>query len=307
MLRSLRHLVVILLAMVAACGRSDAAPAREFDAARAMQRVEQQLAFGPRVPGTAGHAAMAMWLDSLAQQGSDTVVIQRWLHATATGDSVAMINVIARFNPTATRRIVYLAHWDTRPHADGPTSNDPSAAVPGANDGASGVAVLLGVMDALRANPPAPGLGVDLLFVDGEDFGDFGPPRVDVLVGSTWYAANMPPPAKPEFVVVWDMVGQHNLRIGRESLGSIAAAEVVDLVWNTAAAMGYGHIFVQESIGPITDDHVPLIDAGIRAIDVIGWPYDHWHTPHDTFDKISAASLEAVGNVAVGVIRVAPQ
>ncbi len=304
MLPSLRHALMPVLLLSAACGRKAEPPAREFDAAVAMQRVEQQLAFGPRIPGTAGHRAMAEWLDSLAQAGSDTTATQRWTHVTADGDSVPMVNVIARFNPAATRRVVYMAHWDTRPRADGPTSSDHSVAVVGANDGASGVAVLLGVMDALRASPPPETLGVDLVFVDGEDFGEFGPPRVDVLVGSTWYAAHLPPPGKPEFVVVWDMVGQHGLRLGRESLGSIAAADVVDLVWDTAAEMGYGHIFVNESIGPITDDHVPLIDAGIRAIDVIGWPYLHWHTPDDTFDKISAESLEAVGNVAVAVLRV---
>ncbi|HEX9843523.1 MAG TPA: M28 family peptidase, partial [bacterium] len=231
----------------------------------------------------------------------DTVVVQRWSHLTAAGDSVPMVNVIARFNPTAARRVLYLAHWDTRPHADAVSSPDTSQPVPGANDGASGVAVLLGVMDALRAAPPE--IGVDLLFVDGEDLGDFGPPRVDVLIGSSWYAANPLPPGRPDFAVVWDMVGAHNLRIGRESLGSVAAPDVVNLIWTTAAELGYGHIFVQESIGAITDDHVPLIDAGIRTVDIIGWPYDHWHTVDDTFDKISRESLEAVGNVAVAVLR----
>lgn len=299
-----RGICALLAALTIACGGSVDAPAAEFDAARAMQRVEEQLAFGPRIPGTAGHAAMAAWLDSLARAGSDSVIVQSWTHVAANGDSVPMVNVIARFNPAATRRIAYLAHWDTRPASDGPASRDHSAPVPGANDGASGVAVLLGVMDALGANPPPAGLGVDLVFVDGEDFGEFGPPRVDVLLGSSHYARNLPAPGRPEFAVVWDMVGQHSLRLGRESLGSIAAAPVVDLVWNTAAAMGYGHIFINESIGPITDDHVPLIEAGIRAIDVIGWPYQHWHTPEDTFDKISRESLEAVGNVAIGVVRI---
>ena len=298
--RSMAGAAILLLGMLA-CGRTAAPPAREFDADRAMTRVQEQLAFGPRIPGTPGHAAMAAWLDSLARSVADTVVVQRWMHTMASGDSVPMVNVIARFNPSATFRVLYLAHWDTRPRADAASSPDSTQPVPGANDGASGVAVLLGVMDALRAAPPE--IGVDLLFVDGEDLGEFGPPRVDVLIGSTYYAANMLPPGKPEFAVVWDMVGGQSLRIGRESLGSVAAPDVVTRIWDVAAAMGYGHVFVQESIGAITDDHVPLIDAGIRAVDVIGWPYAHWHTVNDTYDKISRESLKAVGDVAVGVLR----
>jgi glutaminyl-peptide cyclotransferase len=289
------------LLLAAGCGRTEAPPAREFDAERAMTRIQEQLAFGPRIPGTPGHAAMAAWLDSLARTVADTVVVQRWMHAKANGDTVPMFNIIARFNPAAATRVLYLAHWDTRPRADAATSPDSTQPVPGANDGASGVAVLLGVMDALRAAPPE--IGVDLLFVDGEDLGDFGPPRVDVLIGSTYYAANMLPPGKPEFAVVWDMVGGQNMRIGRESFGSVAAPDVVTRIWDIAAAMGYGHVFVQESVGGITDDHVPLIDAGIRAVDVIGWPYTHWHTVNDTYDKISSESLKAVGDVAVAVIR----
>ena len=298
--RSLAGAAVLLTGMLA-CGRTEAPPAREFDADRAMTRVQEQLAFGPRIPGTPGHAAMAAWLDSLARNVADTVVVQRWMHTMASGDSVPMFNIIARFNPAAATRVLYLAHWDTRPRSDAPGSTATDQPVPGANDGASGVAVLLGVMDALRAAPPE--IGVDLLFVDGEDLGDFGPPRVDVLIGSTYYAANMLPPGKPEFAVVWDMVGGQDMRIGRESYGSVAAPDVVTKIWDIAAAMGYGHVFVQESIGGITDDHVPLIDAGIRAVDVIGWPYPHWHTVNDTYDKISAESLKAVGDVAVGVLR----
>lgn len=298
---TIRTLSVSLLLLASACGRDEAPPVREFDADRALARVQEQLAFGPRIPGTSGHAAMAQWLDSLARGVADTVVVQRWMHATASGDSVPMVNVIARFNPAATDRVLYVAHWDTRPRADAPTSTSPDQPVPGANDGASGVAVLLGVMDALRAAPPD--IGVDLLFVDGEDLGTFGPPRVDVLVGSSYYATNPLPPGRPRFAVVWDMVAATNLRIGRESFGSVAAPDVITLIWDTAAAMGYGHIFVQESAGGITDDHVPLIDAGIRAVDVIGWPYAHWHTVHDTFDKLSRESIEAVGNVAVAVLR----
>lgn len=290
-----------LLLLASACGGTAPPPAREFDGLRAMSRVSEQMAFGPRIPGTPAHAAMAAWLDSLARAAADTVVVQRWNHITTAGDTLPMVNVIARFQPAATARILYVAHWDTRPRADAPTSADSGRPVPGANDGASGVAVLLGVMDALAATPPT--LGVDLLFVDGEDYGSFAPPQADVLIGSKYYAANPLGPGRPNFAVVWDMVGAAGLRLEQEPQSAIAAPDVMERVWSIAERMGYGHIFVQQAGGPVTDDHIPLIQAGIRAIDVIGWPYQHWHTIDDTEDKLSRESLEAVGNVAIAVVR----
>ncbi len=296
-----RHWWLVPLVLAACGGEVRPAPAREFNGAAALARVEEQVAFGPRIPGTPGHAAMARWLDSLARAHADTVLIDRWTHVTRDGDSLPMVNVLARFNPSATTRVLYLAHWDTRPRADGPGSPDPTAPVPGANDAGSGVAVLLGVMAVLDTAPPT--IGVDLLFVDGEDYGSFTPERYDVLIGSIRYAANLPAPGKPDFAVLFDMVGAANLRLGIEAQGQVAAPDVVERVWDVAERMGYGHIFVRQSIGTITDDHESLIKAGVRAIDVIGWPYAHWHQPSDTPDKLSAASLEAVGNVAIGVLR----
>jgi len=299
MMRPLLPLAVLLIAGCA--DGSEAQLAKEFDGAVAYTRIEQQLAFGPRIPGTAGHAAMASWLDSLARAGADTVVTQRWWHTTARGDSIPQVNVMARFNPAATDRILYLAHWDTRPRTDGPGVKDTTDVVMGANDAASGVAILLGVLDALAKQRPT--IGVDLLFVDGEDYGHFGPPQRDVLIGSRYFAKSALASPKPRFAVLFDMVGDKNLRIPIEGHSQIAAPDVVDLVWSTAERMGFGHIFVRSTEQQITDDHIPLIEAGIRAIDVIDFTYPAWHTKDDTIDKVSAASLGAVGNVAVGVIR----
>jgi glutaminyl-peptide cyclotransferase len=298
----MRRLLLTACLGLLACRDADVPPpVREFDGTAALGWAEAQLAFGPRIPGTPAHAEMANWLDSLARAKADTVLTDRWNHVTRGGDTLPMVNVLARFRPDAETRILYLAHWDTRPRADAAGSSDSLAPVPGANDGASGVAILLGIMDILAAAPPT--VGVDLLFVDGEDYGSFSPERYDVLIGSLRYAANIPPPGRPDFAVVWDMVGAEGVQFGIESQGQVAAPDVVDRVWNLAERMGYGHIFIRQSIGAIVDDHVPLIKAGIRAIDVIGWPFDHWHTPDDTFDKLSAESLEAVGNVAVALIR----
>jgi glutaminyl-peptide cyclotransferase len=297
-----RFLMLAAVFAITACPGAPV-PAAEFDAETAVIRVQEQVAFGPRIPGTPGHSEMAGWLDSLSNAAAHSTVVQRWTHLSADGDSLPLVNVIARFNPEATRRILYLAHWDTRPVADAATSSDSTLPVPGANDGGSGVAVLLGVMDALAATPPPPALGVDLLFVDGEDYGNFGPPLVDVLLGSSHYADNQLPPGRPEFAVVWDMVGAEGGRFLKEQNSMIAAPDVVSDLWDLAKRMGYGSIFKDAEMGAITDDHVPLINAGIRAIDVIGWGDPNWHTPDDTPDKISRDILGAAGNVAIGLIR----
>ena len=292
-----------LATLAAACGAgSGPPPAREFDGKQALAYVVTQVGFGPRVPGRPGHAAMAHWLDSMARGRADSVTLQTWWHHTATDDSIAMTNVLAQFNVKAAQRVLYLAHWDTRPRAD----NDPQPAnrntpIPGADDGGSGVAILLGVADALKKLPPD--VGVDLLFVDGEDYGSFGPPRVDVLIGASYYAAHPVAAARPVFAILFDMVGHANLKLPIESNSQIAAPDIVDRVWSVAAALGYSHIFTRTTSGGITDDHIPLIDAGMRAIDLIDINYPYWHTIQDTPDKESAASLEAVGNTAVAVIR----
>jgi hypothetical protein len=293
----------VALTTLAACGASGSPPAKEFDGKQALAYVTTQVAFGPRVPGLPGHAAMARWLDSMARGRADSVTLQKWWHRTASGDSIAMTNVLAQFNLKATQRVLYLAHWDTRPRADNdPDPKNKNTPIPGADDGGSGVAILLGVADALKKLPPD--VGVDLLFVDGEDYGFFVPQRVDVLIGATYYAQHPIVQGRPIFAVLWDMVGHANARFTMESNSQIAAADVVDKVWHTASALGYSHIFSEVGTSGITDDHIPLIDAGIRAIDVIDINnYPHWHTTNDTPDKESVQSLEAVGNTAVAVIR----
>ncbi len=293
------RLHVFSLMLVAGCDTTPPPP-REFDGAAAFRYLEAQVGFGPRIPGSPGHRRMAVWLDSLLRLRADTVVDQRWVHVTRHGDSLPLVNLLARFNPAAETRLLFLAHWDTRPKADGFGSKDTSAAVPGANDGASGVAILLGMADVLKTSPPD--VGVDLLFVDGEDYGDFGP-EVDVLLGSTYYANNQPPGPKPRFAVLFDMVGGKDLKLPPEGYSQTAAPDIVELVWETAARIGHGNVFVSEGGQPLTDDHIPLQRAGIRAIDIIQWPWQWHHTTEDTVDKVSAASLQVVGDVAMAVIR----
>lgn len=314
-LRPLGQLTASLVAAsVFACGGADAAARAgasdtaavaapgEFDADSALAYVQRQVAFGPRVPGTAAHRAMGDWLVTELRKRADTVIVQEWTHTTADGKRLPMRNVLARFRPAEARRVLYLAHWDTRPVSDKET--DPALAsqpVPGANDGGSGVAILLGVADALRKAPPP--TGVDLLFVDGEDWGSFDT-NTDVLIGAKYFAAHLPSPGyQPLFGVLWDMVGDANPVFEQEAYSSQSAPEVVQRVWLTAQRMGYGAVFTSRAGLAITDDHVPLNDAGLRVIDVIDLDYPWHHMTGDTPDKVSVTTLGIVGAVAMAVIR----
>lgn len=286
--------------IVSACGR-EAPPPREFDGTTALHYIEHQVGFGPRVPGTEAHQRMEGWLDSLLRTRADTVVLQQWTHVTARRDSLRLTNLLARFNPGAEKRILFLAHWDSRPRADGPASTDSTVPVPGANDGGSGVAVLLGVADVLHRAAPA--IGVDLLFVDGEDYGDFTNTPDDVLIGSRYYAAHQPPGPKPLYAVLFDLVADKDLQIYQEGNSLVGAPEVVNLVWDTAKLLGYRSVFIDTPKHTLIDDHLELQKAGIRAIDVVDFDYPAWHTPEDKLDMVSAQSLQIVGDVAVALVR----
>lgn len=293
--------LLLLAPLLAACQPATYEYPEEFDGQAAFDYVARQMEFGHRIPGTPAHAAMAVWLEEHLRGVADEVVVQRWTHIAVDGTPLPMVNVIARFRPELEERLLYLAHWDTRPHADAPGSPDPTAPVPGANDGGSGVAILLGVADALRAVPP--GIGVDLFFVDGEDYGDFAA-DTDVLIGSRHYAENQLPGPPPRFAVLFDIVGHGNAIFEREGFSVIGASWVVDRVWAVARELGYQDTFVDRVGIKVIDDHVPLLEAGLAAINIIGYQnYPYWHTPFDTLDKISPAMLQIVGDVAMAVLR----
>jgi glutaminyl-peptide cyclotransferase len=300
---TLRHALVVLtlLGLVPIVACRDEPPAREFDGPSAFGYIEAQVAFGPRVPGTEAHQRTAAWLDSLLRERADTVVAQRWRHVTTRGDTLPMVNFIARFQPAAGQRLLFLAHWDSRPRADGPASRDSTLPVPGANDGGSGVALLLGVADVLKRSPPT--IGVDLLFVDGEDYGDFTATPTDVLIGSRHYAANQLPGPAPLYAVLFDLVADRELQIYQEGNSLVGAPEVVSLVWEAARKVGHGGSFIESPRHTLIDDHLELQKVGIRAIDVVDFDYPAWHTPDDTMDKVSAASLQIVGDVAMALVR----
>jgi glutaminyl-peptide cyclotransferase len=289
-----------LLVSVLSC-REKPRPPQEFVGSTAFGYIQSQLAFGPRVPGTPAHEKMGNWLDSLLHARADTLLVQSWNHVTGKGDTLRLRNFLARFNPAAEKRLLFLAHWDSRPVSDSPTSRDSSHAVMGANDGGSGVALLLGVADILKRAPPT--VGADLLFVDGEDYGDFTKSPNDVLIGSRYYGAHQAAGPKPLYAVLFDLVADKDLQIYQEGNSLVGAPEVVELVWDTAKELGYAGYFIASPRHTLIDDHLELQKAGIRAIDVVDFDYPAWHTQYDTIDKVSANSLQVVGDVAVELIR----
>src|SRR4051812_19503699 len=290
---------VLAVAVLFSC-REKPRPPREFDGQAAFGYIQKQIGYGPRIPGTRAHRQMGQWLDTILRQRADTLVVQEWKHVTAKGDSLPLTNFIARFKPRAEKRILLLAHWDSRPTADSPLSQDSTKPVLGANDGGSGVALLLGVADVLKRTPPA--IGVDLLFVDGEDYGDFTKAPKDVLIGSRYYGAHQVG-GPPLYAVLFDLIADKDLQIYQEGNSVVGAPEVVELVWDTAKDLGYSGYFISSPRHTLIDDHLELQKAGIRAIDVVDFDYPAWHTVYDTIDKVSAASLQVVGDVAVELVR----
>lgn len=303
---SLPGLCVAAAGLALACG-GDAAigptpGSPTFDGALAMAHVETQVGFGPRVPGTEGHAAQLGWMLDRLREQTPLVVADTFAHVTTLGDSLTLTNVIARFAPEQTRRIVLLAHWDTRPTSDqAPDSADHAIPVPGANDGASGTAVLLALAPLLSERQPP--LGVDLLFVDGEDY---GPGVEDMLLGARHYARTVSDEERPVYGLLLDMVGDADPSFPVEQISAQFANPVVQKVWRAAERLGYREYFPTAVGEPLTDDHVPLIEEGIPTANIIDFTYGpdnaFWHTPEDTPDKLSAATLGMVGQVVVELI-----
>ena len=288
---------VVLPFLLAACTPTPPAPG-PFDGQQALEYVKAQLAFGPRVPGTDAAVKAGDWIVQAMRERADTVIEQRWVHVTATGDSLPLRNILARWRPEATERILYVTHWDSRPRSE--SASDTARRrlpVPGANDGASGVGLFVALGDLLKKTPPT--IGIDFLFTDGEDYGEFGPPDTDVLLGAAYFADHLPSADyRPLFGILWDMIGDRDLRIPKEGNSVEKAGDVVDRVWQVAGELGYAQYFTPDNIGPITDDHMPLLAKGLPVIDVIDLDYPWHHTPDDTIDKVSSISLKIVGDVA---------
>jgi glutaminyl-peptide cyclotransferase len=296
------HWPALLFAcLLLGCDKEPARPSTGFSGESALRHAATLMSFGPRVPGTEGWTRSGDWIAERMRETADTVFSQEWTHTLATGSKIPQRNIIARFRPDASERVLYVAHWDTRPRSDlAGTAAERALPVPGANDNASGVGLLIALAELLKTTPPA--FGVDFLFVDGEDWGSFDS-MTDVLIGSTYFSRNIPWPGyRPLFGVVWDMIGDRDLQLYQEVHSVRQAPEVVQRVWSAAADLGLAQFFIPEQKTPITDDHLPLLRAGLRVIDVIDIDYPYHHRPTDTMDKISAESLQRVGDVAAVLV-----
>jgi glutaminyl-peptide cyclotransferase len=276
----------------------------DFNGQRAMDDLRTQCAFGPRVPGSEASKNCLLFLEKDLQRSAEKVIRQTFQHHDLLRNKfIIMTNLLSSFNVQNNRRIFLAAHWDSRPTADhDPLPANRDKPVPGANDGASGVAVLLEIAKCLRAIPPE--IGVDIILFDGEDYGPEG--NLDEYFLGSRYFASVMGNYHPRYGILLDMIGDAQLSIPIEGFSHEYLPQIVEKVWTTAASMGV-YQFENQLGEYINDDHRMLIEKGIPCIDVIDFNYPddsqrYWHTLADTPDKCSAESLEAVGRVLLQVI-----
>ncbi|MDE6394142.1 MAG: M28 family peptidase [Duncaniella sp.] len=286
----------------------------KFNSDSAYSYVAKQVEFGPRVSGTEANEACSQYIvNELRRHGADSIREQRGTVKAYTGDRLPINNIMAAYNPAAKSRILLLAHYDTRPWSDGnPAQADYSTPIPGANDGGSGVGVLLEIARLLNIHKPP--IGVDLLFVDAEDYGQlsgFSNHDESWALGTQYWAQHMPyaQDSLPRYAILLDMVGGIDAKFHREYFSNNNARDVVDRVWSVAQRSGYGHRFINVDGGAVVDDHVYVNKAGIPAINIIESKNEvtksfppTWHTLNDNMDNIDRGSLKAAGQTVINVI-----
>jgi len=279
-------LLILVLGWYAASFANRQPDSVSFDSSHAYADVQTQVAFGPRIVGTEGHAQAREWIRSELESAGWVVEV----HETERMEH-PIYNIIAKTN-TEAPQIILGAHYDTRMYADhDPTPGMQAMPVPGANDGASGVAVLLELARSLPADTEP----VWLVFFDAEDNGNIE--GWDWILGSRAFAEEIK--VQPRAVVIVDMIGDADLNIYLEKNSNTAIRAEI---WSTAESLGYADKFINEEKFSMLDDHTPFLEAGIPAVDLIDFDYPYWHTTQDTPDKVSAESLQAVGDTLLNWI-----
>ena len=271
--------------------------------------VKAQVDFGARVPGTAAHTRCGDWIVSKCKEFGAEVIEQKFDGQTYTGLKFQARNIIASYNPAIKKRILLLAHWDSRFEAD----HDADKAkqknpVIGADDGASGVGVLLEIARQLKANP-IPNLGVDLLITDAEDQGSEGGGEDNWCLGTQYWSKNKHVPGyTAKYGILLDMVGARGPRFTKDGTSISYANALVDKVWSLAQRMGYGNYYVNDNSSAIIDDHYYINKlTGIPTIDIVNRPTSdkfppHHHTTQDVMSVIDTDALKASGQVVLAVI-----
>jgi Zn-dependent M28 family amino/carboxypeptidase len=327
MLIRLKWSVVVLLLILAACSKNKnqeaQVPERIVDVPKsnsdsAYSFVKKQVAFGPRVPNSKAHRQTGEYLINTLKHFGAAATTQDFESQSYDGQKLYLRNIIASFYPEKQKRVLLAAHWDTRPFADKDKLN-PNAPFDGANDGASGVGVLLEVARVLKNNK-APEVGIDIIFFDGEDWGE--PDSVNYpsplppglrewwCLGSQYWAAHKHKPNYAAYYgILLDMVGAQGAKFYREGFSRDYAPSIVDRIWNRAAKLGYSQIFVPQNVASITDDHlfvneiarIPMVDI-VQYDPAFGYFGDYHHTQKDNLDLISAQTLQIVTDVVLNVI-----
>ena len=281
-----------------------------FNADTAYNYVSAQVAFGPRTPGSAAQTKCAEWMEEKLKAVCDTVYRQAVQVTGGNHKSLPCINLIGVINPKATHRILFLTHWDSRPWADQDTK-DKDKPILAADDGGSGVGVLLEVAKELKASGLPASTGIDILFTDVEDYGrsEWGE---DSYCLGTQYWAHHPHVAgyKADYGILLDMVGARGAEFPLEGMSTQYASGVQQMVWGAAANAGYSSYFPYVDGAQITDDHIPVNKiTGIKTIDIINLTPDpeqpfakHWHTHADVMDVIDKNTLKAVGQTLLETI-----
>ena len=301
----MKKYIIIILLVVGCSSNGVEKNIPDFNGNVAYQYIIDQCNFGPRNPGSSGHEQFASFLESYLSPISDQVIIQDFNQIEhITGEDRVGKNIIAQFNIDANERLLIGAHWDTRAFADeDPTPENRSIPILGANDGASGTAILMELANVFSKNNPP--IGIDLVFFDAEDVGISGQPATYAM-GSEYFSKNLPI-EKPNFAIIVDMVGDKSLKIPIERFSYQVNPEMVKEIWSLANDLGLSAF--EYRVGyEIYDDHVPLWEnAQIPAIDIIDFDYpnlfyNYWHTQNDIPENCSPQSLYQVGTLLLNYI-----